>query len=161
MPFQSLEDRQWAMLHRKSSTLILIRPAYVQMAKTVMQNVDPIHSWHILSDEQDFLDIAINGRKSLKTPLPHPLGLFIVDWDSLVIDPIDTLTTLKKRADISHLPVVVMIRSSVSDAKIIDIYAVGVASVVVALDDPEEFQDVFTTLIQYWWSVVLLPTEDL
>lgn len=133
-------------------------PADQELTRRALKDGKVRNDLRIAHDGEEALDYLLHRAKYKDAKsFPRP-DLILLDLNMPKLDGRQVLDEIKKNSELKTIPVVVLTTSK-QEEDVIRSYNLGVNSYITKPVDMKQFQEVITSLSNYWFEIVVLPSK--
>ena len=135
--------------------LIEDNPGDIFLTKKAFESARLANNISVAQDGEVALDILLQRENPKDTPTPD---IILLDLNIPKIDGKEVLEVLKNNNDLKRIPVVIL-SSSNAEKDIVSSYDLHANSYIVKPINLEKFSDVVTSIENFWFSLMVLPSK--
>lgn len=133
-------------------------PEDVMLARDALAESRLANALNVVEDGEDLLDYLHQRGKYNETNAPRP-GLILLDLNMPRIDGREALARIKSDPTLRRIPVVVLTTSK-AEEDVFRSYDLGANSYITKPVTFESLVNVVRNLAEYWFGIVMLPSDE-
>jgi CheY-like chemotaxis protein len=137
--------------------ILIVEDSYddVVLMKMALKQSGPSVTLHHVAEGLDCMTFLRKGGPWTDAPTPD---LILLDLNMPRMNGVDVLKTIMEDCELCHLPVIVFSTSQNPD-EVEEVYRLGCRSFIVKPINFDRLMQIVRTLVEYWFTVVALPTR--